>query len=214
MGFEALVADLESLQKSQALGDSGDDQRIADAAADGDDSVGAGDAGDVENLDAVDLDDEPDEDEDETFGKSFAMTLEDGTVIEAVDGSAMVKALMEKNEALTAQITEQEGEMSKALTTVVETIKGQSELIKSLQEQVSRLSGEGRGRKAVVSVAEKPAATLTKSEPTGMSGSEFMAKCEAAFSAGQITGRDVSIAETALQNGIAVPEHIVSKVLA
>lgn len=211
MSFDALVADLEALQKSQTLGEAGDDQRIADAADDAGNEAagaeGAEGAGEGEDADAGE--------EGEVMGKSFAMTLEDGTIIEAVDGTALVKSLMEENKALGAKFVEQEESLSKALTAMVETVKGQSALIKSLQDKVAALSNEGRGRKAVVSVAEKPASTpLAKSQTTeGLSGTEFMAKCEAAMMAGRLTGREVAIAESRLNNGIAVPADIVAKVL-
>jgi hypothetical protein len=209
MSFNALVADLEALQKSQTLGDAGDDQRIAEAAGEGEDAAGAegaegaGDGGDADAGEDGEL-----------MGKSFAMTLEDGTVIEAVDGTALVKSLIEKHDALVAQASAQEEELTKALTTMVDTIKGQGALIKSLQETVARLSGEGRGRRAVVSVAEKPGATpMAKSQSAdGIPAAEFMAKCESLMMAGKLTGREVAIAESRLNNGMSVPAEIVAKV--
>ena len=207
MSFDALVGDLEALQKSQTLGDAGDDQRIAAAAEEGVDGAGDG---------AMDDEGEEKDEDAEMMGKSFAMTLEDGTVIEAVDGTALVKSLMEENKALAGKFSEQEESLEKALTLVTGVIKQQGALIKSLQDKVVALSGEGRGRKAVVSVAEKHGAVpLAKSQSAdALSGKEFMAKCEAAFTAGRVTGREVAIAESRLNNGLEVPADIVTKVLA
>lgn len=205
MSFDALVADLEALQKAQTLGAAGDDQRIAAAADEpDDDDAKAGKKGESED----------DEDEEEMMGKSFAMTLEDGTVIEAVDGSALVKALQDENRALSGKFAEQEEALAKTLTVVVETIKGQADLIKSLQETVSKLSGEGRGRKAVLTVVEKSNAGQPAPKKTAMTRGEFMAKAESAFNAGRISGRDLSIAEGRLNEGAEVPAHIIEQVIA
>ncbi len=213
MSFDTLVAELEALQKSQsAMGEGADDQRIAAAAADegerSEDEAEEGAEG-AEGSENEEMDDD-----ESMMGKSFEMTLETGEVVEAIDGTELVKALMGKVDALGGKLSEGEQTMQKAMTALVETVKGQAELIKSLQGKVATLSSEGRGRKAVVNVAEKPAATMVKSEPTGMTAKDFMAKCETAFNAGRITGRELSVAENALQNGIAVPQDIVQKTLA
>ncbi|MBN3839290.1 hypothetical protein G3N61_07780 [Burkholderia sp. Ac-20349] len=109
--------------------------------------------------------------------------------------------------------TERE-EMTKALTTACEVIEKQDSLLKSLSQKVDALSKQGRGRSSVLTVTEKPAATqLTKSEPAGVTGEDFMAKAMQAFDAGKIVGRDVAIAEHAIAAGKEVPADIRTKVL-
>ena len=75
-------------------------------------------------------------------------------------------------------------------------IKQQGEMLKSLHEKVQKIGNQGAGRKATVSVTEKPVATMAKSEPTGMDAGEFLAKSEGAFNAGRITGLELSTIET------------------
>ncbi len=231
MSFEKLLSDLDelqSLQKSatadelkegEGAADS-DDTEIAAAAADGGGEAaeaaaeGEGDA--HAEPDADDMGGPSDGDEDnEPMGKSFRFTLDDGQEVEAVDGTELVKSLM-------ARFDTTEESMTKALGATVDLIKSQGDLIKSqgeaiasLQSEVKRLTSEGRGRKTVVSVAEKPAAgTMAKSEPAGISGDEFMAKALSAQKAGRITALEVSKAEGYLLKGLAVPADIVNRVLA
>lgn len=209
MSFEKLLEELDTMAKSLSADEGQDDERIQ-AAADGD----ADADGDGEN-DVTGEHTEPDGDEnggagdgdgDEQMGKSFAFTLEDGTVIEAQDGTELVKSLM-------VRVDNTEAVMSKALGQAIDLIGKQGDMLKSLQAEVKRLAGEGRGRKAVVSVAEKaPVGTMAKSEQTGMSGQEFMAKALAAQSAGRLTGLDIARAESALNRGIPVPQDIVARV--
>jgi hypothetical protein len=224
MSFEKLLSDLDELQKLQksapaddqldaegeGAADVSDDADIAAAAAEG------ADAGDHAEPDADDFGGEPDGDaDDELMGKSFRFTLEDGQEVEAVDGTELVKSLMARFDAFGSTVAQKEEAMTKALGAAVDLIKSQGEAIASLQTEVKRLASEGRGRKAVVSVAEKPAAgTMMKSEPAGISGEEFMAKALSAQKVGRITALEVSKAEGYLLKGLAVPADIVNRVLA
>lgn len=218
MSFEKMLDELETMAKALPSDAGEDDENIQAAAAEGSEGDGGdsgegaaaaeaeagADAGDgAESAAAAD----DDEGEDEGMAKSFSFTLEDGTVVEAQDGTELVKALMnrvEKNEQV----------LGKSLQTAVTLIKSQGDLIKSLQEKVTTLAGQGRGRKAVVSVTEKPS-TLAKSEPAeeGMTGSEFMAKAMTAQAAGRITGMEVARAESHLNKGMQVPADIVARVI-
>ena len=106
--------------------------------------------------------------------------------------------------------------MAKALGSAVELIKGQSLMIKSLSETMRKLSGEGRGRKAVVSVVEKPApgaSTMAKSEPAGVSHEVFFAKAMAAQKEGRLSGMDIAMAESCLNRGEVIPQSIVARVM-
>lgn len=205
MSFEKLLAELQELQSDQedlqkALpDDSGeDDARIQAAAEEGGeaepDDEGAGE--------------DPEGGEGEIGAKSFTLKLEDGTEIEAQDGTELVKAL-------NARLDETEANVTKALETAVALIKSQGDMIKSLSDRVAKLGGEGRGRKAVVSVVERPPAgsTLSKSDQTTMTGEEFLAKALDAQKAGRITSLDVATAEACLNRGAPVPDAIIKRVV-
>lgn len=204
-----LHAEQETMAKALPADDGKDEEKIQAAAAEGGSDggvAGDGDADDKGGAPDGDADDKP-------MAKSFMLTLEDGTQIEAQDGGEMVKSLQER-------IEKNEQSMAKALGSAVELIKGQASLIKSLSERVTKLSGEGRGRKAVVSVVEKPAAgngagsnTMAKSEPAGMSHDQFFAKALTAQKEGRLSGVDIAIAESHLNRGEAIPAHIIQRVV-
>lgn len=214
--YEKLLEELETMAKAMPGDDAADDDKIAAAAANANpDADGDGD-NDVtgEHI-------EPDGDEgagaeggdgdgDETMGKSFALKLDDGTELEAIDGTELVKSLM-------ARVESNEGTVMKALGTAVELLGKQGDMIKSLQAEAKKLAGEGRGRKTVVSVSEKPTAgtTMAKSQGAddGMSANEFMAKALSAQAAGRLTGLDVARAESALNKGLPVPQDVVNRVI-
>ncbi|HDR9163619.1 TPA: hypothetical protein QDB28_004023 [Burkholderia vietnamiensis] len=229
MSFKALLERFETLQKSAPADGGADDDKIAAAAAasgdtaNADGAAGSGDAGagagdgSGDGAGAGDGGGEGGGSGDELLGKSFTLQLEDGTELEAHDGTELVKSLVEQVGALQGHVdglnTERD-EMTKALSTACEVIEKQDSLLKSLSVKVDALSKQGRGRASVVTVTEKPATTqLTKSEPAGVTGEEFMAKAMQAFDSGKIVGRDVAIAEHAIAAGKEVPADIRSKVL-
>lgn len=149
----------------------------------------------------------------EPMVKSLQVTLADGTVVDAEDGTELVKSLMD-------QVSGLEGVMAKALGQAVGLIKRQGEqiashgdLVKSLQTKVAELSGEGRGRKALLSIAEKPT-QLAKSEPQGMTPQDFMVKANTAFSGGKITGQELTVIDVSIRQGQAIDTGLVSKVMA
>jgi hypothetical protein len=208
--LEKFCQELDLMAKS--MGDAeADDKKIRDAAAagnpdadnDGKRDVGGDGDGDENGGDG-------DGDGDEMMGKSFAFTLENGEVIEAMDGTALVKSLLDR-------VDTNEAQMVKAMEMAIGMIGRQGELIKSLQARVGQLAGEGRGRKAVLSVVEKPpVGSLQKShqQSQGMSSQEFMAKALNLQTQGVLTGLDVARAESALNRGIPVPRDIVERVTA
>lgn len=217
--YEKLLEELETMAKAMPGDEGADDDKIQAAAAaanpdadgDGENDVtgddlnpeggeGLGDEGEGEG----------DGDDEETMGKSFALKLEDGTELEAIDGTELVKSLM-------ARVESNEGTVMKALGTAVDLLGKQGNMIKSLQDEVKKLAGEGRGRKTVVSVSEKPVAgaTMAKSQGAadGLSANEFMAKALAAQASGRLTGLDVARAESALNKGLPVPQDVVNRVI-
>lgn len=226
MSYEKLLSDLEALHtaqdqealaKSLANAGAADDGKIAAAA---DDAGVTGNDDEAVDGEVVEGDDDEQENND-PINKSLGLFDADGLPVDALDGTEMIKSLM-------ARIDTQETAAGKVMGLAVDLIKSQAtaltqqseqiaeqgSLIKSLQEQVAALSDTGRGRKSVVTVAEKPViGQMTKSEPAGLSGLEFMAKAQEAHEAGRISGRQVAIAETSLQKGLAVPADIVQRVL-
>lgn len=214
--YEKLLEELETMAKAMPGDEGADDDKIqAAAAAANPDADGDGE-NDVtgDDLNPKGLGDEGegegDGDDEETMGKSFALKLEDGTELEAIDGTELVKSLM-------ARVESNEGTVMKALGTAVDLLGKQGNMIKSLQDEVKKLAGEGRGRKTVVSVSEKPVAgaTMAKSQGAadGLSANEFMAKALAAQASGRLTGLDVARAESALNKGLPVPQDVVNRVI-
>ncbi len=210
--FEKLMTELGELSTEQATmtkalpaDDGKDEQKIQAAAGEGGSDGDADDKGGKPDGDADD-----NGEGDKPMAKSFKFTLEDGTEVEAQDGTELVKALSDRVEVLEGGNVE----LTKALETAVGVIKGYSPLIKSLQDQISKLSGEGRGRKTVVSVSEKPEPqTMAKSEPAGMNHETFFAKAMVAQREGRLSGTDIALAEACLNRGEAIPQSIVARVV-
>lgn len=181
---KALPADGEDTSK--------DDEKIADAAGEGDEKEdGDGDA-------------------DDAMAKSFEIELADGTKISAVDGVELVKSLI-------GRIETNEGKLLGALGEASKVIAAQGDMLKSLRADVAALKDQGKPRKAVLTVSEKPvpkAEELKKSdEPQGLDGEAFMAKALAAQAAGRLAGVDVATAEACINANKQPPAHIVRVVL-
>lgn len=214
--FEKLMEELSTLGTQQAelakalpADDGKDEEKIQAAAGEGGSDDGEAGDGDADDKGGAADGDADDNKAGKPMAKSFKLRLEDGTEVEAQDGSELVKSLQER-------IEQNEGVMAKAMESAIGLIKGQGELIKSLSEQVKKLSGEGRGRKTVVSVMEKPApvaSTLAKSEPTGMSHEQFFAKALNAQKEGRLSGTEIAVAEACLNRGEAIPQSIVARVV-
>lgn len=210
MSFEKLLDELETMSKAMPSDDTGeDDKKIQAAAAEG----GEDDVNDEDDNVAGnegDSDDDPSEEElegdDKNMTKSFKFTLDDGTEVEAVNGTELVKSLM-------SRIDKNEETLAKALGTAVTLIKSQGSMIKSLQEKINQLSGQGRGRKTVVSVVEKQSTLAKSQQEEGMTAHEFMAKALTAQAEGRITGIDVARAESYLNKGMPIPDDIVARVV-
>lgn len=209
MSFEKLLSDLaqatteqEALSKALPADDGTDDKKIQAAAEEGGSGDGKSAEGDADNKGDGD-------DKDKPMAKSFKVTMPDGTEVDAEDGTELVKALNQRLDA-------NEAELGKAFAGVIGLLKGQAEMIKSLSEQVKKLGGEGRGRKAMVTISEKKDVTtpLAKSEAKdGLTGEQFMAKAMSAQKEGRINGFQVSLAEACLNKGQEIPADIVQRVL-
>jgi hypothetical protein len=192
-----------------------------------------------------------DEDEDEEgagnkgekpLAKSFSLQLEDGTEVEAFDGTALIKSFTEQLAAAGERLQTVElhaqshsEQVMKALGTAADLLAGQAHaiktanatiaaqgkaleetgaLVKSLQERVETLANAGRGRASTVSMNEKPAAdgALVKSMGEPMSKQEILAKSLAAMQTGKISGLEASGIETRVNLGLPVDPVLLAKI--
>lgn len=182
-----------------AEGGEDDDKAIQAAAAEGE----------------PDADDEnPEDGEGEPAGDEKPMTksmtaMVDGEEVEAIDATELLKSLDDR-------IGGVESVLAKALASTLSTVKSQGDLIKSLQSQMTKLAGQGKGRKTVLTVMEKPAAgeqTLAKSQQDGMTPQEFMLKANSAFDARKLTGQELTTIDVALRSGQPIPPALITKAL-
>lgn len=217
--FDALVQELDALQKALPAQGSSDDKKIA-AAADGDadkdglkDGVDSVPGGTADGATPEETKKPGDDDDEEVMGKSFSVTLENGEKADAVDGTALVKSLIAKIDTSNADVTA-------ALESAVALIKSLHSTVTSLSKETEMLKGsldgmrnEGRGRKATLSVLDKPASPGSE-QPAGLTRGEFFAKAHAARAAGRLQANDISLAESCFNRGEAVPEQLLQRVLA
>ena len=201
MSFSALLDDLELLKKSLDE----DDAKIAAAAAEGDDEDDKHDEPDGDE-DGPDLDGDGDG---EPMGKSFEFELESGEKVEAFDATPLLKSLQDEVKTLRAGKADAE----KVIEQTVTLLKSMQAQVSALNAKVAELGSQGRGRKAVLNVHEKPD-TLTKSlggDGDKPSRDSVLQKCLSAQSAGALTAIDVSRAETALNMGMPLPADIATR---
>lgn len=237
MSFEALLDDLDTFQKAlpphqepdadqkggapdgdkdnkpapKAKADPGD-KKIA-AAADSDlDKDGTPDGED--DLAEDDEDPEGDGDNDEMFGKSFAVTTATGDIVEAYDGTAMMKAFELRLAALEQDYEASVAKLEKAEQTIADLLKAeaviskQSEMIKSLHSKLASIQESGRGRKSALTVHDRPSAIPQSADQPAPN--TILAKAMSAQQTGKITGTDVARIESYLSRGLAVPSELAS----
>lgn len=232
MAFKQLISDLTGLADKKAAplaksnpgdagdaaiqaagetgGDSGDGGEGSAAAGDGagdgagGDTVAGGDGSAADGSEGGDGDD---------MSKSFEVTLEDGSKFKAVDASTLLKALNDRVEDV-------ETSAGQALGLCVDMIKSLVASNAALEARVAKMAGSGTGRVAVLSVVGKganagtPSGTpLIKSEDKGMKPHEFLAKAEAAFDAGKLPGKDMSLIETYINRAEPIPQNLIQKVM-
>lgn len=203
--FDELLAQLNAEQEQQDImakalpqQDSQDDEKIQAAAEEGNDDGEESVEGEGEGTG------------EESMTKS--LTLENGE--EALDATELLKSMQ-------ADLAEHETVLSKALPQVLQLMQGQSkmiqqqsDLIKSMQGRIDQLAGQGRGRKTVVTLAEKVIAgeQMTKSEPDGISPQEFMLKANTAFDKGVINGMQLTTIDVCLREGKGIDPALFTKV--
>ncbi len=199
--YDELLSELQTARAEQ-------DEMIKSLAAEGeeDDKVKAA-AGDGE----CDDDEDEDKDEGEEFTKS--LTLDNGE--QCIDATDMLKSLEAKlgeQDDLLAKALPQLGSIIRAQNTV---IAQQGEMIKSMSARLDALAGQGRGRKAVITLTEKTdtSALMAKSQSSqGMSQADFMLKANNAFDKKLISGVELSTIDVCLRNGSPIDDHLITKV--
>lgn len=140
--------------------------------------------------------------------KSFSFTLEDGTVVDAVDGADLVKSLVERFDTQAATHATENADLVKSLTAMTALIKAQG-------EQIARLSGTGAGRRATVAMPANAGAGNGTSEPlkvTPAIAHEVMAKAHAAQALGRISGVDVATADGYFGKGMLPPLELLQRI--
>lgn len=226
--FEKLASELEVLAKAQKPTEEDKVLEAAETAGvDVDqigDGAGKGDAGALPNADDGAKGGDEDGDEDEVLGKSFQVMGGDGSPVKAYDATDLIKSLNERIMGLESgfeDVAERREHLGKSMGLITDLLKSQStqlieqaQNIATLRKSIEDMGGQGRGRKAVIAISEKPELTMTKSvQPEGLSGQDFMAKAMDAQRLGRITANDIAIAEGSLNRGLAVPVGIVSRVM-
>lgn len=200
--FAALLGELDTMTKALPAAEVADDKKIeAAAGADGDDKP------------KLDADGKPIVAA-EPMTKSLQVTLADGTVIEAEDGTELVKSLF-------ARVDSNEDMVVKALGGTLNLVKAQADqlkettaLVKSLQADVARLGNQGAGRKTLVNVHEQVTQLAKAHAPQGPTPQEFMAKAHSAFEAKKITGIELTTCDVAVRTQQQIEPGLIAKVLA
>lgn len=188
-----------------------DDEAAKDEGADAEDEDSGEDASEDEEDGTEAEATDGDEDEDESLGKSLTLTGSDGEPVEVYDGTELVKSLVAAQEriarhlnvALSAATT-----LAKKLDERAAQAEDQSRLVKSLQEQVAKLGAQGKGRKTVLSVHEKPSVTPASHAPQP---TEVLAKARSLLMEGAFSSIDVARVETYLGRGLPLPEDLSSR---
>lgn len=215
--FDALLGDLDTLHKALPKGNEVEDEKI--------EAAKSGGAASEEKKEGTE--DEEEEvkkgDKKKPLAKSLTVKLDDGTEVEAVDGTELVKGLTDQLGALVTRFDANESSLTKAFTQTVDLLKAQTalitkqgETIKTQGEMLKAIGGEGRGRKAVVTLVDKKpeASTLAKGGAgDGMNPTEFMAKATERFNDRKITGNELAYIESSFNRGtFELPPALISKV--
>lgn len=195
MSFADLLKELEAAQTEQSL--------LAK-------SVQPCDDGSLSDND----EDKDDKDNDEPLTKS--LQLDNGEDVVLVDAEALIKSVS----ALEAKSSEHEKVLIKGLQASMKLISQQGELIKSLNDKVTALGGQGAGRKTVLNISEKPpvgGGVLAKSLSDGqVTVGELLAKSHKAFDEKRITGKELTTIDVAARQGQlgVIDSNLIAKVLA
>lgn len=204
--FSALLDELNAVQADTTdLSKSMDGAaKIAAAAEDGEDQGEAGDKKRGEPDGDKDGAGEGDNDGDEMFGKALQVQMADGTVAEAYDGTAMMKAMATRLVATEGQ----SATLAKALSAATGIIKQQGEMMKALNDRVARLANTGTGRRAMVSVNDKAPAPAAGQAAAAPAPQELLTKALAMSGRGELTSIQVARIESSVRSGAPLPADL------
>ena len=190
MSLQALLDDVDAMNKS--LTANADPDPDVDPDADPDDGEGEGEG-------------------DAPLGKSFSVTMPDGTVREAFDGEEMLKSLGTEVEALQKHSEQSDKVLGEAIGLIKSmhgTIKSQESTMKSMREEIARLGRSGTGRKAMLSVHDRPSTTPAPEAPKGMPYGDVMSKALTLQREGKLSAMQVCRLEAHVNRGHGIPEDI------
>lgn len=141
------------------------------------------------------------------LGKSMQAVDESGNTFDAVDATELIKSLLERQDT-------NETNMALAVEALSGVLDKQTALIKSLSDKVTALSSQGRGRKAMLSVVEKPSASgvMAKSDE-GVTPEMFFAKANTAFDEGKLSGQELNVISVCLRSNHPIPQDLIGKVI-
>lgn len=221
--FEKLAAELEVLAKA-AKPDTEEDKVLAAAKEAGVDTDQIGDtktpaakddaADDAAGVDGPDGDDDEDDEDDEVLGKSFRAVGADGQSVRAYDATELIKSINERILGVESMLDADNQNLSKSLNLMTDMLKEQAEQIETLQKAMVNMSKQGVGRKAVLTVTERPDASMIKSAQPQMTTETFMMKANAAYNAGRISGKDLTVCDVSLRHNEAIDAALINKIFA
>ena len=209
--FEKLAAELEMLAKAQPATEEDKVLAAAKEAGVDTDQVGETKESDEGGVDGPDGDDDED---DEVLGKSFQAVGADGQAVKAYDATDLIKSLDSRIQDVKSTVDADNQHLSKSLTLVADMLKAQSDQIDVLQKALVNMGKLGTGRKAVLTVTEKPEPAMMKSAQPAMNTETFMMKANAAFNAGRISGKDLTVCDVSLRHNEAIDAGLINKIFA
>lgn len=211
--FEKLAAELEVLAKAQPAKE--EDKVLAAAKEAGVDTDQVGETS--EGKDDADMDgdmDDEDDKDDEVLGKSFQATGSDGRSVKAYDATDLIKSMNKRILGVESIQNSDTDNLSKSLNLMADMLKSQSDQIETLQKAMVNMSKQGVGRRAVLTVNERPEPAMMKSAQPGMNPKDFMLKANAAFDAGRISGKELVVCDVSLRQGEALDSGLINKIFA
>lgn len=128
-----------------------------------------------------------------------------------VDATELLKSMLARQD-------DTDGVLAKALGSFTQVVSKQNALIKSLQSEVRALASQGRGRKTMLNVAEKPGVSDVMAKSQGAQGegaitpADLLAKSNAAYAAGAITGAQLNTVDVCLRNHWPIDAGILTKI--
>lgn len=199
----------------KAITDVGDDAdtmtKSAPTVAGKDDTATDDQTIDAASTASDDKDKDKDKDGKPDFAKSLTVTGADGEPVEAIDATEIIKSLQDR-------VGEHDTVLAKALTGMATAMQKQSALIKSLQENMTKLASQGTGRKAMFMAVDKPAVGAADTMAKGgaadgqMSADEFFAKAETAFAERKITGAELNTIDVCRRMNAPIDQGLIRKV--